>query len=448
MVLLGTFAASFQYPSFETQLWLLGVLAPAMASASALLYLKQKSLQDEDEVTSPASAISLGGIRTLVVCSVCTIVTLAITMTAGYAYQIGEFTEAVRRTLRELSTTNAWFFVFMQIAAQVTAVFVASGSLYLMRPRHPDAAYGVRRWIDKSFLLAPAQLIEANEHALALTNGSQTAVSFAKAADALPTARAALHFDLRRRARGLQALNRLLLSSIVLVLIGAAIFIVYAGEIAGKDTQSLLVLDRLAAFKSATEEELSRLNRERTGVALAQARVKLRPPLPPEKFGARTDDPAVTTIENEMRMAELTKRISHKEAELEMASKALASVHNDVLIYRLKEPDRQTSSNLMIAAGITRFGVLALVIYLVQILINMYRYNVRVAAFYLAQADSCLVSGDSQKDLVHLAEKLRPDFDFGKSPTAVPTKIADQLRVLVSKIGPVAKERVTPGAGS
>ena len=42
--------------------------------------------------------------------------------------------------------------------------------------------------------------------------------------------------------------------------------------------------------------------------------------------------------------------------------------------------DDWTISTLLVATGLTRFGVLILAIYLVQILINLYRYNTRVAA--------------------------------------------------------------------
>ena len=81
--------------------------------------------------------------------------------------------------------------------------------------------------------------------------------------------------------------------------------------------------------------------------------------------------------------------------------------------------------NLLLATGITRFGVLAIAIYLVQILIGLYRYNTRVAAYYLATSDALVVLDHKQDTIGDLHGLLWPDLDYGKTPQSIPQRIAD-----------------------
>ncbi|MEM9450282.1 MAG: sialidase family protein [Cyanobacteria bacterium P01_E01_bin.6] len=74
----------------------------------------------------------------------------------------------------------------------------------------------------------------------------------------------------------------------------------------------------------------------------------------------------------------------------------------------------------------TRVAVIVLLIYLVQIMVNLFRYNTRLAAFYQARADAIDLLGVSNISLgtalnltiADIATALSPDsVDFGKAPT-------------------------------
>ncbi len=86
---------------------------------------------------------------------------------------------------------------------------------------------------------------------------------------------------------------------------------------------------------------------------------------------------------------------------------------------------------------VTRVAVIALLIYLVQIMVNLYRYTTRLAAFYQARGDALLLAdtvGDSKGDqarlpLDELVKALSPDnLDFGKSPAPPTQQLVDFLR--------------------
>jgi hypothetical protein len=86
-----------------------------------------------------------------------------------------------------------------------------------------------------------------------------------------------------------------------------------------------------------------------------------------------------------------------------------------------------TDPNLLVAAGVTRFGVLIISIYLVQILINLYRYNTRLATFYRAQADSLVLLELDAKKVGSIQEQFLPHVDYGKMPSTIPERIADAV---------------------
>ena len=88
---------------------------------------------------------------------------------------------------------------------------------------------------------------------------------------------------------------------------------------------------------------------------------------------------------------------------------------------------------LLVAEAVTRFGVLAIAIYLVQILINLYQYNTRLAAYYLAQKDALVLYDHSSSDIAKLHKQLWPDLQYGKQPRQIPQKVVDRMGRIAEK---------------
>jgi hypothetical protein len=72
----------------------------------------------------------------------------------------------------------------------------------------------------------------------------------------------------------------------------------------------------------------------------------------------------------------------------------------------------------LIQTSITRFGLLAVVGFFVSILVSLYRYNVRLAAFYMARADVLRLYAPNIaiSDFALMAGVLSPTVEFGKTP--------------------------------
>ena len=92
--------------------------------------------------------------------------------------------------------------------------------------------------------------------------------------------------------------------------------------------------------------------------------------------------------------------------------------------------------DLLIATGVTRFGVLIIAVYLVQILINLYRYNTRTAAYYLAHADALLLSNKNPKVMEALHKALVPDVDYGRLPRTMAQNVGTRVSTAARRFWP------------
>jgi hypothetical protein len=86
----------------------------------------------------------------------------------------------------------------------------------------------------------------------------------------------------------------------------------------------------------------------------------------------------------------------------------------------------------LIQTSITRFGVLTVIGFLVSILVSLYRYNIRLSAFYTARADLLRLSGEQTtvSDFAILAAALTPQLEFGKTPPSPLAQLGDLIKNL------------------
>ena len=88
---------------------------------------------------------------------------------------------------------------------------------------------------------------------------------------------------------------------------------------------------------------------------------------------------------------------------------------------------------MLIQTWITRFEILALVIFLTSILSALYRYTARLSHLYAAQADALELAASknaSIKDIQSLIRTFTPSIDFGKPPKTPTEEIVELARAL------------------
>jgi hypothetical protein len=96
--------------------------------------------------------------------------------------------------------------------------------------------------------------------------------------------------------------------------------------------------------------------------------------------------------------------------------------------------DEKNRWTFTISSLSTRIGSVLILIFLVQILVNLYRYNIRLAAYYDARADALqLVGSKDEKTLNEYVKVLSPEtFDFGKQPRSPADNVMDLLKEVLS----------------
>jgi hypothetical protein len=74
--------------------------------------------------------------------------------------------------------------------------------------------------------------------------------------------------------------------------------------------------------------------------------------------------------------------------------------------------------------------LLAVIGFFVSILVSLYRYNIRLAAFYIARADTLRLLGPTMpvSDFALVATTLSPTVEFGKAPQPPIAQLIDLVK--------------------
>jgi hypothetical protein len=101
-----------------------------------------------------------------------------------------------------------------------------------------------------------------------------------------------------------------------------------------------------------------------------------------------------------------------------------------------QDNDRSSTIVSLIATNVTRFGTLAIITFLISLSMSLYRYNIRLYAFYMARTDALRMKGElGEVSLISLASSLTPGVDFGKTPQTPIEQILELVRVAGSVKG-------------
>ena len=105
-------------------------------------------------------------------------------------------------------------------------------------------------------------------------------------------------------------------------------------------------------------------------------------------------------------------------------------------------PDAKKDSSFLIAAGITRFGIVAIIVYIIQILVTLYKYNMRMRAFYFARFNTIAFLPENSTKMDGLIASFSPEgISFGRTPDTPIKDIADAITAAVGRAIPGKKDK-------
>ena len=256
--------------------------------------------------------------------------------------------------------------------------------------------------------------------------------------------RAAGILEYFRRAEALTEKAGSVLWVIIVVLTFTAVFIIFAGRISEigvveTDHLAVMVAERaeIEGKIERLDQELKRIGERMDMMSFDVTRLKERDQDYErladivERWGATARGVAAPRKELQSRVAKYDEQIwSARNTALTGGSRGLAETEGD------KKPESKTGrGGLLVASTVTRLGVAIIAIYLVQILLSLYRYNTRMAADYLAHADTLMLAGLDAKAVKALHTVLLPKVNYGKVPSTVLQRSTDAVRTRLRRRG-------------
>lgn len=84
------------------------------------------------------------------------------------------------------------------------------------------------------------------------------------------------------------------------------------------------------------------------------------------------------------------------------------------------------SDKSFLSTASIRFGVTIIILFFVQVLVNLYKYNIRLSAYYEAKADALLISNGDLELFEKLSNNMSPnELHFGKAESTPIDKLID-----------------------
>lgn len=263
-----------------------------------------------------------------------------------------------------------------------------------------------------------------------------------------PELRFELARDLRRRAAQMRRFSFVALGGIAALLVVAVNVILFAGFIANLGV-GVTGPERIQQMLSAEETALDRAQadlralerRKRTDeLSFYRRSNTTRADIRDANSEHITDAMRVQFARSEQNQVYLARKESLERAIAAhlVATDRILQERTLYLINSIREDfgtaEQTNNLNLLIASGITRFGILFIMLFIVQILVNLYRYTMRMSAYYLSQADAMLLAEDGGDGLLKVVPVLSPqDVDFGKAPQT-PVQNLEKVLELAAKL--------------
>jgi hypothetical protein len=223
--------------------------------------------------------------------------------------------------------------------------------------------------------------------------------------------------SLRVRASRFRYVAFIALGVSVALLIAAIYLFLYASELSFRDNVNLLEL------KSIQINELSK-QRDALNLELKKAQ---------DRYLAEVQGVGGTRLPGEGPVArQLKERMNNLEVQLSEMDARIAfesKVQNE-------GKQNEISMSQVVTTSVTRIIVLGTLIFLVQILVNLYKYNMRVAGHYESIADTLILTGASMsgESFANIAELLSTNrIDFGATPSSVINQAVDLMKIANNK---------------
>lgn len=245
-----------------------------------------------------------------------------------------------------------------------------------------------------------------------------------------------------QRIERLRGTTLAFLFGIALSLITGAFVIIFAGRLTSLDASAVSNVDRIKSDLADESRRLSRLYQYQSLFTQIDTAKNAQAP----KDTLDKLDRQVATLQDLVTPSPpdlaTSKTLIADEKEL------ITNIHKLLDAAWTKELSSDRGYNdwhYIAATAITRVGVVLIIVYLVQILMGLYRYNTRLISYYSSRRDLLVLWDGKQRGLKPLDEMLASSqIDFGKEPKH---PLEDLFKALGSKVDSIISGRKAAATG-
>jgi hypothetical protein len=181
--------------------------------------------------------------------------------------------------------------------------------------------------------------------------------------------------------------------------------VVFAGKLTSIDAAAVSSTQNIKSEVSSLDSKVEELNSRIARLATPRVSSGPTPVSPATTPVAELEITKAAILANQ---EERNSLVARREAFEKLLSHAYQTELGETTRDKLKD------TNYITATFFTRVGVLVILIFLVQILISLYKYNTRMIAFYSSRLDCLRLSGGELPEFDVLLKLLTPaNVDFG-----------------------------------
>ena len=239
--------------------------------------------------------------------------------------------------------------------------------------------------------------------------------------------------EFRNRATKLRRNAGFIIAIIIVVLIAGILAFILAGTLASSESSQAIISQRQNRF-SFLQDKINAVNKSisdnQEEAKNLQRKVEQETPNQNSNSGQWS---LVSQLQNRLSKAEdKDKKLVEYLEKLEQQQLSLTEDSNSA-----NDQAKSVSGNsysILISAITTRIGSIVLLLFLVRILAPLYRYNIRLAAYFDARADALTLIHLNNSDFFQkLTASLSPeDIDFGESPVSPSQEMLDFIKQVLT----------------
>jgi hypothetical protein len=309
-----------------------------------------------------------------------------------------------------LTLVTPQFFVFGFL--ELVLIWAMFGFIRLVYPRSLELL-ALDRLVDRRLQPQPPPSLERAEALLVQRRALKPdEILFSNRSDVIR--------EIDERVDSLRERANLILAIIGGSLLAAAIIVIFAGRLTSIDASAVSMTDKLGSELAVEKKDLAVLYRIQSNydrLDELNRKLSLTPEEDKERKALVGDLPSGSRFIGNEALPSSSSSAATMIAKQEGQIEKTTQLFDDAWKKEVNADHGYSDWRYVVATAITRIGVVLIIVFLVQILMGLYRYNTRLITYYNSRRDLLVLWEGKAEGLKTLDNFLAsPKIDFGKEP--------------------------------